>query len=134
MASDWYYQRNGKPSEALSLTKLKQLIAAGKLPKSVLVWNDEMTLWQAADTLPEFMPPPPVVAKVVEAVEISPERSPPATPPPRPVRTEAAPTIDEFLGVDNPLPPIPATSGPASRSVKHKARGQGQRQQGTATY
>jgi hypothetical protein len=71
----WSVAIDGKVSEGLPAPEVGRLIAAGKVTKSTLVWNEQMTDWTPAGQVPELTSafpksPPPL-----------PKRSPPPLPP-----------------------------------------------------
>ena len=62
---EWYYAIDGEPIGPLTLVALSDEIKHRRLHQDVLVWNERLTDWHAANTLPEFarLVPPPVPKK-----------------------------------------------------------------------
>ncbi|MEQ8824805.1 MAG: GYF domain-containing protein [Filomicrobium sp.] len=74
----WYIAREGQQHGPLTDAEMRLFVQSGHLKPSDLVWNQEMTDWQAAETVfpeatkPPAQPPPPPPKQ--------PERAPPADP------------------------------------------------------
>lgn len=88
--SQWYYAQENQQHGPLNEAELKEFLAVGKLPPTVLVWKDGMANWAMANSLPEFQfRPPPVPSAPKPMALIAP---PPTTAAPfKPfVQTEAS--------------------------------------------
>jgi hypothetical protein len=62
-SNDYFVAIDGKSTGPFSISKLKEMIASGKLSATSLVWKEGMKDWVAAETIEElkglFMPPIP---------------------------------------------------------------------------
>jgi uncharacterized membrane protein len=65
MEKTWYYAENGQERKGpVSEGELKQLLGAGQLPASTLVWCEGMAQWTPAQAVAELQAsPPPVTEK-----------------------------------------------------------------------
>ena len=73
MAGGWYYSRAGKRHGPVPFSELKQLIEAGELAPSDLVWKAGLPKWVKANSIKVLSPaddwsltPPPLPAKAIE--------------------------------------------------------------------
>ncbi len=88
----WYYERNGKRSGPVSASQLKQLVTAGDLSATDLVWKESFSDWVVASRVKGLFPAPQV-STVVPATVVPAERP-------------AAVSADEAVHVSaSPMPP-----------------------------
>jgi uncharacterized RDD family membrane protein YckC len=62
MPDQWFYAQSGQQKGPISIDALRQLIAAGSLRPTDLVWREGMANWTALQSVPELTPPPPAPA------------------------------------------------------------------------
>lgn len=53
MSDEWYYSTDGMQHGPVSLQALRELVRAGRVQTSDLVWRDGMAQWQPAQTTPQ---------------------------------------------------------------------------------
>lgn len=93
---EWYYAAENEQQVLFNETEFPQLIADGRITTATLVWNQNMTDWQAAGQVkPELFNPAQPVAQAAQA---SPYLAPQAA---QPHRTQVAgpPQQDESHGL-----------------------------------
>lgn len=56
MAQEWYYQQNGQKHGPISGADLKQLVVAGKLQPTDLIWKEGMAKWVPARSVKGLFP------------------------------------------------------------------------------
>lgn len=97
--SQWYYAQDSQQLGPVNEAELKEHLATGKLPPTVLVWKEGMENWAMANSLPEFQfrPPPspsaPRMAPIpfATAPAPAPTPAPAAAPAPTPAPEAATP-------------------------------------------
>lgn len=96
--NNWNYVQNGQPCGPVETSAMQALLRDGTLHADTLVWQEGMTNWVAASTVPEFAPATP----------------PGSTMPPIPTETPA-PAAGNRLRISpapEPRPPPPAATVP----------------------
>lgn len=106
--SEWYYAQENQQQGPVNEAELKEFLAVGKLPPTILVWKEGMANWAMANSLPEFQFRPPPVPSVKPMAPMGP---PPAAAPFTPfvAATTASPTATAAAPVAKPS----ATTDPA---------------------
>ncbi|MCZ2343422.1 MAG: DUF4339 domain-containing protein [Bacteroidales bacterium] len=85
MPSQWHYQHNGQPNGPVTAARLKELVDAGGLLPTDLIWKQGMAKWVPARSLKGLFPDGPVATPEAAPVPARVVRSgPPPLPPPRP--------------------------------------------------
>ena len=118
MTSDkthWWVGKDGQRLGPYSLTKLQQLVGAGELTPSDLVWRDGFDGWKRADEVAGLLAPPPLPTDYTATTDEELEC---------PIRT---PELDDSKAPVDPIPKAPTTiSDPAtpakSRNQSYIAR------------
>lgn len=113
MSTQWFYVQNGQRIGPVALEQVKAVLASGNLPQDALVWNQGLSGWVPAHTLPELAPAPaPVYAPPPQAFPApAPFAAPapqPGVPQPVPYAAPAAPLYASQAGPDTggPVPPM----------------------------
>ncbi len=92
MANEWFYTRDGQPSQAPATSaQLQQLATGGQLLPTDMVWREGMANWAPASSIKGLFATPKAAAEPVPAVEQPGRRTP--VPPTRaqPAREAAVP-------------------------------------------
>ena len=81
MGPQWHYLQDGKQHGPITEADLKQLVAAGKVKPTDLVWKQGMPQWVAVSSVAGMLPPTSPVAAVPPPPPVKPVASTPTTPP-----------------------------------------------------
>ncbi len=87
MSTQWFYVQNGQRLGPVAVEQVKALLSSGALPQDALVWNQGLSGWVPAHTLPELAPPPapvPVYAPPAPQPYAAPQPFPAPAPQPSP--------------------------------------------------
>lgn len=95
---DWHYARNGQQQGPINEQALRQMLAAGEVLPTDLVWRQDMAQWVPASIVPELVSPP----------QVAPQSVPAATP--QPAAAAAQPSVYFAGGM---MVPVPVETGKA---------------------
>ncbi len=119
MSTQWFYVQNGQRLGPVPMEQVKGLLASGNLPQDALVWNQGLSGWVPAHTLPELAPAPVYTPPAPQPMPMPMPMPVPAPLPapapygapaqslpyPAPAPTYAAPTM-QAPDTGGPIPPM----------------------------